>query len=354
MDWSLIIFIAVIAFFTYRGYRKGLLKSLSRILSLVAGYIAAILYTGQLAAFIESQTLLRGLVALISASVILFFAAGFAVGIIFWVISKIMRENENSSATSSIGGALAGLLVGVLVAVVIVWTYAFMRDMQATTEITESEKPDKSAIESLTSRVASKAVKAALVFGDAKSEIAKLGAALVESPAEIAQQAKRLTNSNELGALLGDPKNQRILNSGDIEAVKTLSAFQQLASNPDMQALAISAGMLDDSPDGTTSIDTALASRLTDTWGRMQRVKNDQRVQAILQNPEFQQKIQSDNPLDLLTNSGLLELADIIFEDGGEVPPINNETQGQSKKENKIFSWTDDKGRVHYSDEEPE
>lgn len=29
MDWSLIIFLIVILFFAYRGYRKGLLKSVA-------------------------------------------------------------------------------------------------------------------------------------------------------------------------------------------------------------------------------------------------------------------------------------------------------------------------------------
>ena len=50
MDWSLVIFLVVVVFFTYRGYRKGLLRSLSRILSLLAGYITSILYAGRVSA----------------------------------------------------------------------------------------------------------------------------------------------------------------------------------------------------------------------------------------------------------------------------------------------------------------
>ena len=47
----------------------------------------------------------------------------------------------------------------------------------------------------------------------------------------------------------------------------------------------------------------------------MQRVKNDARVQEIVSDPQFQQKLQSGNPLDLLTDLRLLELANIIFAD---------------------------------------
>ena len=354
MDWSLIIFIAVVTFFIYRGYRKGIIGSLSRILSLIAGYITAIIYTGQLSAMLETQIPLRGLSALIAASVTLFFAAGFAVSLIFWVIRKIMPGNKSSSAASSIGGALVGLLTGVIMAVVVVWSFAFVRDMQTDNKLAEIEKPQKSPTEIMSNRVASKVVSTALVLADAKSEVAQLSAALVESPAEIAQQAKRLTSSQDLNELLSDPDNQSVLNSGDIEAVKALPAFQQLAKNPDMQALAKSAGMLDGSPDGTDSIDTALASQMTDIWARMQRVKNDQRVQEILQDPEFQQKIQSGNPVDLLTNTGLLKLADIIFEGKGGGAIEESGDSSSSKQEKTIYSWTDENGKIHYSDKEPE
>lgn len=73
MDWSLVIFLVVILFFVYRGFRKGLLKSIGRILSVVAGYVCAILYTGQVSGIIESEYQLQGIVAFIAASLLLFF-----------------------------------------------------------------------------------------------------------------------------------------------------------------------------------------------------------------------------------------------------------------------------------------
>lgn len=354
MDWSLVIFIAVIVFFAYRGYRKGLLRSLSRVISLVAGYIAAILYTSQFSTVVETQTPLEGLVALITASVVLFFGAALAVSLVFWLIGILIPERQNSSTASSIGGATVGLLTGVIVAVIVIWAFAFLRDMQTETELTESVKPNKSAIESIANRAASKAVKTALSLAKAKPVVTQLSAALIETPGELALQAKRLAESNDLSALLGDPENQNVLNSGDVEAVKALPAFQQLVNNPDMQALAKSAGMLDQSTGGTASVEAALADQLTDIWARMQRVKNDQRVQEILSDPEFQQKIQSGNPLDLLTNARLLELADIIFEDKDNRAIDESGDNSSSKKDKTIYSWTDENGKIHYSDKEPE
>jgi len=87
-------------------------------------------------------------------------------------------------------------------------------------------------------------------------------------------------------------------------------------------------------------------------------------VQEILNDPEFQQKIQSGNPIDLLMNARLLELADIIYSDEA-VPDEANKVdsnsvkpdsslQQTSEEEIKIFSWVDENGRIHYSDTEGE
>jgi uncharacterized membrane protein required for colicin V production len=358
MDWSLLIFIVVMLFFAYRGYKKGLLKSLSRIFSLVAGYIAAILYTEQLSAVLESQYQLQGIVWFLAAALVLFFGAAIAVNILFWLIAKLLPATDSPSTASSLGGATVGLMIGVIVAIAIVWTYAFVRDIHFAQNAESNLKPSK--IESLASNVASKAVNTALSMGSAGPEITNLGTALIASPAEIAQHAQQLSTSNDLNELLSDPENQALLNRGDVAAVKNLPALRKLARNPDMLALAKSAGIVDDSDNNSDAVETTLAEQLTDIWGRVHQVRNNQRVQEILNDPEFQQKIQSGNPIDLLTNARLLELADIIYSDeaspGGESDGVKPESSQQPSSEEKvkIFSWVDEDGRIHYSDSEDE
>jgi len=364
MDWSLIILIVVVVFFAYRGYKKGLLKSLSRVLSLLAGYIAAILYSGQVFAIVDSQFQLQGIVAFIIASLVLFFGAAMAVSFLFWLPEKLWASNESPSAVSSYGGATLGLVVGVIVAIVIVWTFAFMRDMRPAENVVAVADTNRSRIEIFASRAASKAVNTAMSLGSAEPEITSLSTALVEAPAVVARQAQRLAGSDDLKALLNDPRNQLVLDSGDVAAVQKLPAFQQLANNPDMLALAESAGMLDKSTNNTKVAQTALASQITNIWGRVSRVKSDQRVQEILNDPEFQQKIQSGNPIDLLTNARLLELADIIFSNSAAPDQAGNNDANSiqpdgsskeiSKKGTKIYRWTDKDGRIHYTDVNPD
>ena len=359
MDWSLVIFILVVLFFVYRGYQKGLLRSLSRIISLVAGYVVAILYTEQVAAILDSQYQLQGIVWLVATALILFFATAVMVNILFWLLAKLLPSPESASIAGSLGGAMVGLVIGVIAAIAIVWTFMFVRDMRQAQFADATINTKQTRIESLASRAASMAVHAAMSVSSAKPEVTNLSTALMASPAEIAQHAQRLSGSDDLNSLLADPEAQALLNRGDVDAVRNLPALQRLARNPDLLALAKSAGMLGNSSNNSRAVETALASHITDIWQRMRRVRDDQRVQQILNDPEFQQKIQSGNPFDLLTNARLLELADIIYADEPVPDDTNNggsssmqpesSLQKKPEEEIKIFKWVDEDGRIHYS-----
>ena len=273
MDWSLAIFVVVILFFAYRGYRNGLLKSVSRILGLVAGYIASILYSAQVSVILEQHSQLRGILSFITASLILFVSASIAVGLVFWLINQLLPTAEKSTA-SSLGGATLGTLLGLIAAIAIVWTFVFVRDMRPASNAVATETMEGSRIENLVSKVAGKAVNAAMTLVSAAPELKSLSTALAEAPADTAQRAQRLAQSNDIDELLGNPANQEVLDSGDVKAVQSLPAFQQLANNPDMLALAESAGMLDQAGGDTQAMQAALAGQITDIWGRLQQVQN--------------------------------------------------------------------------------
>ena len=364
MDWSLIIFLVVVLYFAFRGYKKGLLKSLARILSVVAGYICAFLYTGQASRMVEAHFQLQGIAAFLLASLALFFGAGLLVSLLFWLVEKLLLEDEPVSTASSLGGAAVGSATGVLLAIVIVWCVAFVRDTRPAAAIEPATAANPSKIEKLANRVAGKAVASVMSLGSANPEVTKITAALAEAPADMVQRAQRLAQSDDMTEILNDPRNQAALNSGDAEAVRQLPAFQRLMNNADMQALASASGLLEDARQNNQAVDAAVATRLTDIWGRAQRAKSNQRVQEIIADAEFQEKIRSGNPLDLLTNDKLLELADIIFADEADpaVAPgqtsVNVEQDNQqpvkAKPDKKLYRWVDDSGRIYYSDVKPD
>ena len=96
----------------------------------------------------------------------------------------------------------------------------------------------------------------------------------------------------------------------------------------------------------------------------MQSVKDNSRVQEIINDPEFHQKLQSGNPIDMLSNARLLELANIIYADqtettdgGGQSNNTDQQladdeasTEKAEKKATQIYSGTDKNGKKHFSD----
>ncbi len=363
MDWSLFIFIAIVLLLGYRGYRNGLFKSLARISSIVAGYACAFVYSGQFSSIVETRLGIQGIAAFAVASLILFAGAAVLVGLLFRLIAKFAVNRESISTGSAVGGAAVGALTGLLIAVLAVWAFALVRGLQSVADIETALPVEPTGIENLAGKVAGKAVDTAMSMGSANPEITRISAALFEAPVEILLQARRLSRSEDLLNLLTRPENQKVLNSGDYEAVKKLADFQKLARNPDMQAFMESTRLLENAVRQDQNLEDALAIQLTDVWLRTQRVKNDRRVREIIDDPEFRKTMQSGNPVALLTDRQLLELADIIFSD--EAAPEQNprqpsdddempaQTPAKPPKEEKIFQWTDENGRVHYSDVEP-
>ena len=137
MDWPVILFFAVVAFFAYRGYKKGLLRSLSRVFSLLAGYAAAILFTEQVSAILAPRFELEGMVSYIAAGLGLFFAAGITVSIVFWIIVQLLPAQDTPSTASAFGGLAIGSMVGVIVAIIAVWSFTFVRDFRGSPGVDE-------------------------------------------------------------------------------------------------------------------------------------------------------------------------------------------------------------------------
>jgi uncharacterized membrane protein required for colicin V production len=353
MDWSLIIFTVVILLFAWRGLRRGFTRSLGRVFTVLAGYAAAILYSGPMSSWIEMQFGWQGVVAFVSTSLTLFLAGGLAMMLIFALLRRYLFPGDKISIMSALGGGFVGALVGVLLAIAIVWSFAFVRDMRspATTETTASALPSR--VETLANQLAGNAVSAAMNAGSVTPEVARLSGALAAAPTDAMQRSQRLMKSTEFLALMQDSRNQRVLDSGNPERVQKLPAFRALVANPDMLALGEMSGLADD------DLKAELARQLTDTWGRAQKIRNDPRVQAILADPEFRAALDSGNPVDLLTNHQLLELADIVYANETSAARSAQSTGGTSavnpaNKPTEIYQWTDSSGRIHYSDQNPE
>jgi hypothetical protein len=155
-----------------------------------------------------------------------------------------------------------------------------------------------------------------------------------------------------------------MLTTGDVHGLMRNQDFQALMNNPHMKALMTQSDVA--SEKGAQ----AAAEKMVAAWSRVNQIKHDPRIIAILNDPEFQQQLNAPNKLPLMMNPKLNQLTEFIFSDappithGAHNVQIQDITQGinnkntipttSEKQDDKppttVYRWTDDEGRTHYSD----
>jgi|GEM_PF-596546 len=420
MSLTTIVFIVILLFFTWRGYQKGFIGAISRVLSFVVAYPAAIFFTKPFANFLRSYIGLDGLLLFLIAGCTIFLTVSLAVTLLLNAIARLIPQTQFTETSSKIGGTFFGLVIGSVFGLIAVYIVDIVvKPKTATPEyaVTQSKntpstsEADAEAIKKyvvaegkpfnistdtfidttakkMVSNAASTAV--AIITNDkASSQITKT---ITQDPQATLGHVQNMTNDGEFKALLNKPEFQAELNRGNVETLMRNKDFQNLMRNPDMQAIISADG--DDSTD--KSGEHAAAEKMIQAWKKVSTLKNDPRVIAIVQDEAFQAQLNSPNKLALLMNPKMRELTEIIFnpttdtltyagetipatengsgrenekvrytieditngsdQNNSEVEAENNETTPTSKQqaeeatEQKLYRWTDENGKVHFSD----
>ena len=345
MDISWIVFFGVVAFCTYRGYRLGLFNSLSRVVGLVAGYATALMYYDWAAALLQRYTAVEGVLAYVIGGVTLFIAANFAVSVLYFGVRKVFFPDSSRSRVATVGGVAAGVVFGVFWGLLAVFTISYSRDMLASDS--NSSRPH-SAIERWAHDIAAKVVDGVAQASDVNPAVRSASVALAKDPQKVSNQLRQLSQSPELKSLFNNKDNANALRSEDAGAIVKLPAFQQLVNNPDFRDLMQSVGL---NPDDGAAFEQEVAQQLGRIWNRVQSIKDSDKVQAILQDPGFKERLEGRNPIQLLTDSRFMELVQLVLS-----PTAAADKLGQSApndKPTRIYQWTDANGETHFSDRPP-
>lgn len=382
MHISTIVFFALLAFFTWRGYQKGFIGSITRILGWIVAYPAAIIFTKPFAKWLMEHTALDGLIVYFIAGSAIFLLTSFLVSLLLNLLAKAIPENRVTQTGSKIGGASVGVLMGALVGLVVVYamslaltpktkpqpqvltensaapapTYESSSTQQTKApQIRDLEKANDSFIEASAKKLIGNAAATAVdltLHDKAATQITK---AFVENPQTMLTHVQQVANDDQMKNLMADEKIQSLLTTGDTHALMRTPEFQELMDNPSVQALLSQSDVTNE--EGSQ----AAAEKMVQAWNRVQIVKHDPRVIAIINDPEFQQQLNSANKLPLMMNPKLNQLTEIIF--SSETIPANemenyqikngmdeNTSEDDSKPATTIYRWTDENGQVHYSD----
>lgn len=392
MHITTIIFFALLAFFTWRGYQKGFIGSITRVLGWIVAYPAAIVFTKPTAKLIMQHTALDGLLVYFIAGSAIFLLVSFLVSLLLNLLAKLIPETDATQVGSRIGGASIGVLMGALVGLLVVYAIGLVltpkiqpiQNEQTVDEpladnhsdntnrapatgvphVRDLAKSNDSFIEASAKKLLGNAAATAVDLALDDKTTTQITKAFVENPQSMLTHVQQVANDGQMKNLMADEKIQSILNTGDTRALMRDPAFKELMNNPSVQAL------MSQSDVTSEAGSQAAAEKMVQAWNRVQTIKHDPRVIAIINDPEFQQQLNSSNKLPLMMNPKLNQLTEIIF--SSETLPANgmgnyqihdineaatntastsNKDSGEdAKPATTIYRWTDENGQVHYSD----
>lgn len=399
MHITTLIFFALLAFFTWRGYQKGFISSITRLLSWIVAYPAALIFTPTAAALLVQHTPLTGIIVYFVAGTGTFLLVSLVVSLLLNAVGKLIPENYVTNTGSKMGGAGVGVLVGALAGLLAVYILGLVLTTKEDTSnqnmpnnnlennnlanntttnhaqtnsttgnsaplsvptLRNLEGAKDSFIEASAKKLMGVAVGTAVDLAVEDKTASQLAKAFAQDPQTMLIHAQHMKNSGQLQTLLANENIQSLLTTGDTLGLMHNPEFQALINTPGMQALMKHADVTSEA--GAE----AAADKMVLAWNHMQRIKNDPRVVAIMSDPEFQQQLNSTNKLPLMMNPKLNQLTQIIFTPatmvandsrGYDVVDLqNNQTTPATAHDNdqtptQIYRWTDTQGQVHYSDQ---
>lgn len=363
MDLASILLIGSVVFFALRGFQAGFIKACGRILALIAGYGASLMFTPSLAQWLgDNLSVTAGLsplVVMLASAVGLFIIASLAVNIIIALLLKALPQQLPNSWPLKIGGAGVGAMAGFVVATLLMWFVSLFQGASGDGQPIATSK----ATESLANKVMSKATlavaKSASAQMDSEDIIAQAVATLMLQPGDTIASLKRLSQSKDLQSLLNSEANQQALMNGNTRAIQQLPDYQRLINNPDMRRVF----------DPTDASDEQLANTFSTLWRRSKAMQQDPEIQQLLQDPELRQQLEGGNPVSLLTNPKTTKLFKALLTGPEQTPdPFITGSQGmtedfgsdnldRSQESNTrkpasrdYVRWVDEQGRVHFGD----
>jgi len=355
MDMSLIVFLIIIVFSAFRGYKSGAGVIFSRLITLLFAYWAALSYADSLSGWLQSNTAITGILSHILSGIIIFIFVSITLSLFFRLIAKIIysvqpKPNEEKrpvSQISSIVGALFGGVIGIGVGIFTIWFYTTIQSILLSKK--GMEAPVHSEFQSKVKVIATKAIKSAAEAVTEQQELAKAGALLLADPATNVQRLQRISQAKLIPNLLRNPDVRYALDNNNPQMLIESPAFKQLLKNQDFIELANALELAKENQD----IKKELASKMVLLWNQVVQIQNNPQYIQLTNDPEIKQLLRSGNAYQMLQSKKLEELLKVIssvnVDDLSLQQPQSSLPKTQGTKE--IHRWVDENGKVHYSDE---
>ncbi len=306
--------------FAWRGYRKGFLRSIAGVVTLLIAYPAAIFFTPPFAHWLTEHTSLQGMLVYFIAGFLIFITASILVGLVLnrparpqlitLESGETLTVSPDVTTVSRLCGAAAGLVIGSVAGLIVVYAISVVQSMDAPASTT-TRSPASTFLEAAARNMVSLAAATAADFIFNNETTTSAARAFAEDPQAMLEHVQQVMNDSEqIAAVMNDEEVAAMVAKGDVDGLMQSPDFQALVNDEHVQAL------MQSQTAGTDSAQ-ATAETLVSAWGRMNQVTSNPEFMKIMEDPELQRKLQQRD-MSLMTDPRLSQLAELIF--AGEKP----------------------------------
>jgi len=307
--------LGLIAFFAYRGLRKGLYPVFLGIIAIILGYLAAFYGAKPFGNYFMSQMGVKPLWAYALGGFgsfgliqIFFMVPAF---LIQWRVKQRQRQGLVSRRYWLFGGLL-GSIQGLFYAILLVWMILFFR--------MGTSPPDAAAFspgisEKITKGLMRKGTQSFLKRKKLEDKtLHQVLASLISQPGLTVHSIKRITENPQLEKMLQEPTFIEALQAKDPRKVTKHRAFQALVGDPDFIESTEQLGLID-VQEGLSrgEFNQRFSKSLIDLHSRVRRVKDHPEVMKILEDPEFQKKLEEKQIFSLLNDDGFNLILELVL-----------------------------------------
>lgn len=362
MSYVTLALVIWVLFSAYRGYRKGLWHTLLGLLGFVAAYGASFLWGGAFAQLLANNGVNAGLSYLLGYTLV-YFAVYYLVTLVPGLLIKHLFPGLSSQPWP---GAVAGAGLGTATGLVCIWAFSLL---QASMNLGKPDQPDQwknTAVVGIAGKMMAQATRVGGRAAGMDPLQVEVLATLSEAPDQALQDIQALGASPQLQRFLNDRQSQSYLRSGNLDGVIESPPFQsliQMDELADIRQLALVEARKQDESAGLREADLYVAERLSLAWQRMDAMRNDPQVQALLSDPEVRDLLERRDIPALAADPRVRQLLEKVMATDefqvAEAPQTETDTRFGAADEDTpvqpaIYRWVDDSGRVRYTDDAPE
>jgi len=284
-----------------RGYRRGLLVSILSLVGLLAAYVSAYMFYKPAGQLIAERYDAPDYVTLALGAVMVFFCVFMFFSIITRIVSWRMRvraqrmEGVTLTWIDKALGSLLGALIGITIIVALVWGYQLVQFTKAgefMPDVNDSiaVKASSSVIEAVTYILAGNSMN--------DKDMARALARSVSNPGKAAEDMQALFENPSAKKLFNDANFVDAMLAGNEKKVRRNKSLKRMLDDPEVLKKAQSLGLISDKQT-PSEIKEAVARKLSKIGGEIGKIRKDPKIQKLLEEPEFVEKLQKGDFRDL-------------------------------------------------------